>query len=364
MLNQSLIKKIIIGILLIALAVFLYFYFSVFIPVLLALLTAIIFEPLVKLLQKVLKQEKRIWPVTIVFTTFVVVACGLIYVMLTSTISRIVEWSYNVPRYGSEIQTIITEIINRFNDLIADLPQRDAIISELERQSERLLNTGYDLVESLIGMLGSWVQSIPNLLFVSLVYLITFFLFSLDLPKLLQAFFSLFPETTSTKLKTFFQRLKTVFWGYWKAQFLLSVMIFILTYVSLLFISPRFALLMTFIIWLVDIIPLYVGPALILVPWGGLMMLIGDVPTGLQLMVLALFLLVIRRITEPKVLGDQMGLAALPTVLSMYFGFVFFGVLGLIFGPFVVSAFQAAHEVGLFQFVKKKSIEKVEEESI
>lgn len=95
--------------------------------------------------------------------------------MLTSTISRIVEWSYNVPRYGSEIQTIITEIINRFNDLIADLPQRDAIISELERQSERLLNTGYDLVESLIGMLGSWVQSIPNLLFVSLVYLITFF---------------------------------------------------------------------------------------------------------------------------------------------------------------------------------------------
>lgn len=328
MLNQALIKKIIIGILLVALGVFLYFYFSVFIPVLLALLTAVIFEPLVKLLKKALKTEKRIWPVTIVFTTFVVAACALLYVMLTSTISRIVEWSYNVPKYGSEIQSIINEIIYKFNDLIADLPQRDAIISELERQSERLLNTGYDLVESMIGMLGSWVQSIPNLLFISLVYLITFFLFSLDLPKLFQAFFALFPEKTAIKLNNFFGRLKVVFWGYWKAQFLLSIMIFVITYLSLLFISPRFALLMTFIIWIVDIIPLYVDYALILVPWGGLMMMIGDVPTGLQLMILALFLLVIRRITEPKVLGDQMGLAALPTVLSMYFGFVFSGYSG------------------------------------
>ncbi|MFD1065609.1 sporulation integral membrane protein YtvI [Oceanobacillus locisalsi] len=361
MLNQSLIKKITIGLLIVAIGVFLYFYFSVFVPVLLALLTAIIVEPLVNLLKKSLKTEKRIWPVTIVFTSFVVIACGLVYVMLTSAISRIVEWGQNVPRYGSEIQTVIDEVIYRFNDLIEDSPQRESIISELNRQSDRLLNTGYDLVEDFIGMLGSWVQSIPNLLFVSLVYLITFFLFSLDLPKLFQAFFALFPDKTATKLKTFFQRLKTVFWGYWKAQFLLSVMIFILTYLSLLYISPHFALFMTFIIWLVDIIPLYVGPALILVPWGGVMMLIGDVPTGLQLMILALFLLIIRRITEPKVLGNQMGLAALPTVLSMYFGFVFFGVLGLIFGPFVVSAFQAAHEVGLFQFVKKKSVEKVEE---
>ncbi|GAB2569489.1 sporulation integral membrane protein YtvI [Gracilibacillus alcaliphilus] len=353
MFNQRILKKIFIGLLVVAIGVFVYFYFSAFSPILLAFLTAVIFEPLVKLLQRYLKTKKRIWSVTIVFTTFVVVSSLLVYITLTSIINRIIDFSFQLPRYGTEIQLFINEIIANFNDMIADLPQRNAIISELERQSERLLNTLYDVVEGLVTLLGSWVQSIPNLIFVILVYLITYFLISLDLPRLFQSFYKLFSDEVSEKLKDFFQRLRVVFWGYWKAQFVLSIMIFVLTYVSLLFISPRVALIMTIIIWVVDIIPLYVGPALVLVPWALIMMLIGEMATGVQLIILTIGLLVIRRITEPKVLGDQMGLAALPTVLSMYFGFVFFGVLGLIFGPFVVSAFQAAKEAGLFQVVKR-----------
>jgi predicted PurR-regulated permease PerM len=70
---------------------------------------------------------------------------------------------------------------------------------------------------------------------------------------------------------------------------------------------------------------------------------------GIQLMVLALVLLILRRIIEPKVLGDSIGLNALPTVLSMYFGFVFFGVMGLILGPFVYIAVRSAIEAGLFR---------------
>jgi predicted PurR-regulated permease PerM len=106
---------------------------------------------------------------------------------------------------------------------------------------------------------------------------------------------------------------------------------------------------MSIIIWIVDIIPLYVGPALILVPWGLLAMVLGDVLLGIQLILLAIILLVIRRVVEPKVLGDSIGLAALPTVLSMYFGYVFGGIIGLILGPFVYIAFQTAKEAGLFK---------------
>jgi len=42
----------------------------------------------------------------------------------------------------------------------------------------------------------------------------------------------------------------------------------------------------------------------------------------------------------------------LPTVLTMYFGFVFFGVMGLILGPFVYIAIRSAKEAGLFQLNK------------
>ncbi|MFP3491078.1 sporulation integral membrane protein YtvI, partial [Staphylococcus sp. SIMBA_130] len=64
---------------------------------------------------------------------------------------------------------------------------------------------------------------------------------------------------------------------------------------------------MSVIIWLVDIIPLYVGPALVLIPWGLLAMMLGNVGAGIQLILLALIITILRRIIEPKVLGDSIG---------------------------------------------------------
>ncbi|GAF22694.1 membrane protein [Bacillus sp. JCM 19047] len=84
-------------------------------------------------------------------------------------------------------------------------------------------------------------------------------------------------------------------------------------------------------------------------------MILGNTAQGIQLIVLALVLLIIRRIIEPKVLGDSIGLNALPTVLSMYFGFVFFNVIGLILGPFVYIAIRSAKEAGLFQLTAEKA---------
>ncbi|TSB47292.1 sporulation integral membrane protein YtvI [Alkalicoccobacillus porphyridii] len=349
MLNQVLVKRILTLIAIIAVAIFVYFNFSIFSPILFALLTAMIFEPFVKMLKKHLKTEKRILPVTIVFTLFVTVGGYLLYLTFTRVIQIIYDWSLELPQTAREIQLFIDNFIVSFNQTIAEIPQGNQIVRELERQSEGLFDRAVGITSDILSTITSILSAIPNMLFVSLVYLITLFLFSLDLPRLLNLFFNLFKMETASKLRFVFQRMSKVFLGYWKAQFILSVGVFIVTYVSLLFISPEYALIMSVLIWLVDIIPLYVGPALILVPWGILAMVLGSAQTGVQLIILAAVLLIVRRIVEPKVLGDSIGLAALPTVLSMYFGYVFFGVMGLILGPFVYIAIRSAKESGLFE---------------
>lgn len=349
MIQPVLLKRIFLFIVTIGIAVFVYIHFSAFWPILLALLTAMIFEPFVKWLQRKMKVDKRLLPVTIVFLSFLVI-CGLsLYFTLTKVIKILYDWTLQIPQYAMEIEQFINTQILHANQLLAEIPQGNIIIKELESQSQSMIETALRLTTEIVTGIGLWLQSIPNTLFVALVYLITLFLFSLDLPRLLHLFFNFFKAETSGKLQIVFQRMSKVFLGYWKAQFILSVGVFIITYISLLFISPQAALIMSVIIWVVDIIPLYVGPALILVPWGVIAMIIGSKDMGIQLIVLAIVLLIVRRIIEPKVLGDSIGLAALPTVLSMYFGYVFFGVLGLIFGPFVYIAIRSAKESGLFE---------------
>lgn len=354
MVNQVLVKRIIIALIIIAIAVFVFIYFSAFLPILSAILTAMIVEPLVRWLKKKLNVEKRIIPVTIVFTSLILLCALTLYITLTKVAKTIYEWIVNIPAYTIEVQRFVNQMIVRFNEFIEEVPQGYLIVAEIEKQSRNLTDWVLQMTTDLINTFGSWLQAIPNLIFVLLFYFITFFLVSLDYPRLAGVFFNLFKAETSDKLQFVFQRMGKVFLGYWKAQFILSIGVFIITYVSLLFISPGAALIMSTIIWVVDIIPLYVGPALILVPWGIIAMMIGNMKMGIQLIILATVLTVLRRIIEPKVLGDSIGLAALPTVLSMYFGYVFFGVMGLIFGPFVYIAVRSAIDSGLFEFKWKK----------
>lgn len=347
--NRSLLKKIFLIVVIAAAGLFVYFNLSAFMPILLALLTAMVFEPFVKFLQRKMKQEKRLMPVTIVFLGFLFVSGVLLYITVRYLIESIYGWTLQLPQYAFELQQFADKLISDFTDTLDRIPQGTAIVAELQRLSETAVDTVLGFTATVITTIAAWLQSIPNMLFVTLVYIITLFLFSLDLPRLLSNTFNLFKDETSQKLQFVFRRMGKVFLGYWKAQFILSIGVFLACYISLLFIAPDSALIMSILIWIVDIIPLYVGPALILVPWGLIAIILGNTAMGIQLMALALVLLILRRIIEPKVLGDSIGLNALPTVLSMYFGFVFFGVMGLILGPFVYIAVRSAIEAGLFR---------------
>lgn len=355
--TQLIIKRIIIGLLIIAGVVITYLYFSQIFPILLAFLLAVIFEPFNRFLIRKFKWKKRIFPVLITFLSSLIISGFLIYIVTVLIFDSIYHWAFQIPHYAMEIQLFIEDIITSVNQFIQKFPMADVIVQELEALSSDFMQTAISITTSIITGIGSVIQSlvaaIPNLIFVSVFFLIALFLFSLELPRLKKMFFGWFKSDFSKKLQVITKRMGEVFLGYWKAQLFLSIGVFIVCYLCLLFISPGSALIMSFIIWLVDIIPLYIGPALILVPWGLVAMILGSTFTGIQLIILAVVLLVIRRIVEPKVLGDSIGLAALPTVLSMYFGYVFAGVIGLIIGPFVYIAFQTAKEAGLFEITVK-----------
>lgn len=355
--TNLIIKRIIIGILVIAGVLLTYFYFSQILPILLAFLLAVIFEPFIRLLMQRFKWRKRILPVLITFLSFLILSGLFVYITIVIVFDILYDWAFQIPRYANEVQHFLEDNMQNFYDFLQKVPMAEVIVQEIESLSSDFMQTALSITTAIITGIGSVVQgmvaAIPNLIFVSLFFLISLFLFSLELPRVKQIFWEWFRSDLSEKLQMVTRRMGEVFLGYWKAQFILSIGVFLLCYIGLMFIAPDAALIMSFIIWIVDIIPLYVGPALVLVPWALFAIILGNTFTGVQLTILTIVLLVLRRIIEPKVLGDSIGLAALPTVLSMYFGYVFGGVIGLILGPFVYIAFITAKEAGLFELTVK-----------
>jgi len=341
-------KKIVLLLLAAAFCIVLYIYFPMFVPFILAYLTALLLEPLVKAAQKYLKLPKRLPAVTIVFTLFLAFIALVLYFAVTKLVRETVNFVNQLPFYITEIRLLMDRVILDFYDRIADIPESDLLVAELERQSQILVDKAQSLIEQILPTVTSFVQDVSNFVVVALIYLIALFLVSLDLPNIKSKFYHVFKEETGQKIRYVFSQIGRVFTGFFKAQFLLSLVVFALSYIWLKLAGSPHALIMSVLIWLIDLIPV-IGSIVVLAPWALYTFIVGDTAFGIQLLLLAATIIVFRRVSEPKVMGHHIGLSPLATLMSLYFGLYVFGVVGLIVGPLIAIAIRAAVEAEIIK---------------
>jgi sporulation integral membrane protein YtvI len=324
-----------------------YLILPVSVPIIFAFITALFLETLVKVLQLKTKLNHRL-AVLVIFISFLLFVGLTGYFITTKVITEAIKMIQNAPIYISEISYGWLHIEEKLTTAAKDLPEE--VVDEISEQVQGFLNNlREDLVAYLnIDKVKALLTNIPNYFVSFIVYLIALFLFLIDLPRLREVMYSHFSEKTSDKVHFMGSRLSYVIFGYLKAQFLVSVIIFIISLIGLLFISPDTALIMAFIIWVIDFIPI-IGSILILGPWALFHLATGGIALGVQLAILAVILLIIRRTVEPKVMGRQIGLSPLSTLIAMYLGLKLLGILGFIIGPLLLIAFLSAREAGIIK---------------
>lgn len=340
-------KNIIILITIAVIVVIGYFILPVSVPLITALATALLLAPIVKMLE-MKNKVKRSFAVFIVFMIFLCFIGLTGYLITTKAITQADYFFKNLPSHITNVtyawMNIEQNLYNKFEDLPPEL------LTEFSMYVQQSLMTLRSTVSSrnLVSDVTSLITMIPAYLVTFLVYLIALYLFLLELPKLKEQIFSYFSEKTKDKVQFMSSRLSYVIFGFIKAQFLVSIIIFIVSLIGLLLIAPEVALLMAFIIWIIDFIPL-IGSIVILSPWALYHLIAGDMALATKLLILAAVLLIIRRTVEPKVMGHQIGLSPLATLIAMYIGLNLLGVIGFIVGPLVVILFTSAKEAGIIK---------------
>ena len=118
--------------------------------------------------------------------------------------------------------------------------------------------------------------------------------------------------------------------------------------IGLIILNVNYAFLLALIVGLAEAIPV-VGTGLIMIPWILWHVINGNMPLVLGLSVLYVLGILIRQIMEPKIVGTQIGLHPLVTLLSMYVGLKFFGVLGMFIGPISLIIVKNLQDSGIFK---------------
>ena len=127
-------------------------------------------------------------------------------------------------------------------------------------------------------------------------------------------------------------RLKETIFAYIQAQGFIMLLNGIVCGLAFVLIGKPSALLWGFLVAVIDMLPV-LGLGIILIPYAVVMFMTKRFLDGIILLLAYVGCVVIRQITEPKMIGKKIGVLPICTMLFMYIGFQLFGVIGFLLGP-------------------------------
>lgn len=101
----------------------------------------------------------------------------------------------------------------------------------------------------------------------------------------------------------------------------------------------------------VDVLPI-LGTGAILLPWAIIVLILGNTKMGIGIFILYIVVTAVRQTVEPKIVGKQIGLHPIITLLLMYVGAQLMGVLGLLLLPVIATIIKTLNDEGTLHLFK------------
>jgi sporulation integral membrane protein YtvI len=327
-----------------ALTVFLFYgLFTVGFPFLLAFLIAFLVDPLILLLVK-RSNIKRIYASFFVCTSFTLILCGLTYLLITKVSHEAVALSKTLLQFTKDTYANMDWLNAEYLRLFQNIPP------EYNDTLQQVSKAGLDAIQNLLAqsatLFFNLAKTIPNFFLQAIIFFLAFYLISINLPEIKKGFLQFFDPSVHSKVKLVLIKLHNTIFGFLRAQFIISTLIFTAVLIGFLIMGINYSSALALFITVVDILPV-LGTGSIMVPMAVYYLIIGNTFLFWGLLIHYAFITVFRRAIEPKILAENIGISALATLASMYIGYCLTGFIGIFLGPFLVIFYQALVKVGI-----------------
>ena len=320
---------------------------SLFLPFLLAFVAATLLAPLVQ------KFAKRVggwnfWSMLFVVLMLLAVTGILVYAgyYLVSQVTDLI-------RSWTSIREGITDMLNQVSQYLSNNVHFTSTDTE-----EYILGHLQDGLSWLTGKISTWAPTvvvgvgnlasgIVSFLISLLFFIVAAYFMTADYPGLRKRLIAWVPDIIRPHMRHVKEAAGSAMFGYLRAQLILSGVVLVIVFVALLIFRQPYSLLIAIATGIIDIMPFF-GSGAILVPWGVICLLVGNLKKAVFLLILAFALFLFRKLAEPKVVGNQTGLSPLLSLISIYVGMKLGGVAGMILCPIACMVVIGLYGMGFF----------------
>ena len=323
-------------------------------PFIISIPVAAALQPVIRFLQKKIKMSRS--PAALIpVILLLIVLLGLMIWLFTFGIGQ-------VSRIANHSGDIFTETVNSVRQALKNLLTsigatsgpgveqwfRNAISLAMERLSE----FSTDMAEKMVNFSINLAASMPYcVIYISFLAIGLYFI-SKDYDNIrsyLPAGKRRKQNSTTTQLTN--STLKSLF-GYLRVQGTFGVMVWIISWIYLTVFGFPYAGIIALSCGVCELIPM-IGSGVPYIVMAAVQFLLGNTRFGILLLVLTLVLQLLRRILEPKLMADRIGITPLQSLIGMFVGMRYGGIIGLIGGPVLMSVAVGAFKGGLFSQTAK-----------
>ena len=307
-------------------------------PFLLGVGLALAAEPVVSLLSGKLR-VKRLLASGIGVTAVFTLALTVLVLLVASLVRQLGRLSGMLPQLGDAVQQGMTSARQWALEMSEKLPESVGQVAS--RLTENLFSDGSALMQEAVSRVPKaateLIAGLSEGALVVFTAVLSGYMFSARLPRLRAWCREKLPESWRETYLPALKRIRRSLGGWLLAQGKLMGITFLLLAAGFLLLRVENALLLAFVIALVDAFPV-LGTGTVLIPWSLVCLLQGNSALAIGLLGVYLVVWLTRSVLEPRILGKELGLDPLVTLAAIYAGFRLLGIGGMLLAPLMAMA--------------------------
>ena len=295
-------------------------------------------EPAVNLLRRRLGLSRGI-AVGIGVSATILLFLGLMSIIASAMVRELGNLAGAVP----DIENTARQSMIVLQDWLVGVAERtpEGIRPTLQKTVLNFFDDGTALVEQVSRRVPAVVSSVigwvpDGALGIGTGILSAYFI-SGRLPKIRGFIKKNLPESWYTRYLPGLQRIRKALTGWLKAQGKLMLITFAIVLTGFLILRISYAPVWAFLVALVDAVPM-LGTGTVLVPWALVRLLQGAHFEAIGLLCIFGGAMMTRTALEPRLVGRQLGIDPLITLMALYVGYRFWGLFGMIAAPILATA--------------------------
>ncbi|MFR4350864.1 MAG: sporulation integral membrane protein YtvI [Roseburia sp.] len=304
--------------------------FVYFMPFLFGFVLSLIANPVVRFLERKIKIKRKYGSMLIIILVIgaLILLC---YGLFAAIETGLLSFSDYFPTMYKNALAEMTRAGDQLQNILDHIPFMKGI--DLDAIGEKIRQSATELVsgvgEPTVFAIGGFAKRIPNALVSTIVGLMATYFFIAEKEKVSAMIDRNLPESFRVHMRRIHGQLVNVVGGYFKAQFKIMGVIYVVVTIGLMILDVNYAWLIGFGIAFLDMLPVF-GAGTVLCPWAIIKFFSGNYATAFGMLILYAVALVVHQIVQPKLIGDSVGMDSFAALFFMYVGYRISSVLGMI----------------------------------